>query len=57
MNFKYRIILTGMLLISLSSCRKSKIDECIDSKVKQGMSTSDAREECEEAYYDSQIRR
>ena len=46
-----------MLLISLSSCRKSKIDECIDSKVKQGMSTSDAREECEEAYYDSQIRR
>lgn len=46
-----------IVITALTSCRDSALDRCIDSKVEQGMSASDAREECEEARADSQIRR
>jgi hypothetical protein len=45
-----------IIVIASTSCRDSALDRCIDSKVEQGMSASDAREECEEARADSQIR-
>jgi len=51
-------LLTFFILVTaLTSCRDSALDRCIDSKVEQGMSERDAREECEEARADSQIRR
>jgi hypothetical protein len=46
-----------ILLTVITSCRDSAMDRCIDSKVEQGMSANDAREECEEDRADSQIRR
>ncbi len=51
--------LFAILIIStvVSSCGDSALDKCIDYKVEQGMSASDAREECEEARADSEIRR
>ena len=42
---------------SLSSCGDSALDSCIDSKVEEGMSASEARKECEEQRSDAKIRR
>ncbi|WP_189663354.1 MULTISPECIES: hypothetical protein [unclassified Polaribacter] len=46
-----------IITITLTSCRDSALGKCIDTKVEQGMSASDARDECEEARADSKIRR
>jgi len=52
-----RILVLLTYLVLSVSCGKTKVQECIDSKVKEGWSYSDAKEACEEGYYDSKIRR
>lgn len=52
-----RIIILLTYLLLTASCGKSKVQECIDSKVSQGWSYSDAKSECESGYADSKIRR
>ena len=52
-----KLLIILIISTALTSCGDSDLDQCIDSKVEQGMSASDAREECEEDGADSQIRR
>ncbi len=52
-----KVFAAMIILISMSACKNSQLDSCIDSKVEAGMSASDAREECEQEQNDAQIRR
>ena len=52
-----KLLIFFNVVTALTSCRDSLLDKCIDSKIEQGMSASDARDECEEVRADSQIRR
>lgn len=52
-----RILILLLYVVLSVSCGKSKIQECIDSKVKDGWSYSDAKEDCEDGYNEAKIRR
>jgi len=45
-----------LFIFFLCSCKNSRIEECIDSKVDRGMNYSDAKAECEEGYEESKMR-
>lgn len=52
-----KIFLILILSATLFSCRDFAMDRCMDSKIEEGMSASEARQECREARDDSRIRR
>ncbi|SRX73361.1 hypothetical protein AEQU3_00797 [Aequorivita antarctica] len=52
-----KVIIIIIVLVAFTSCGKSKVQKCIDSKVEQGWSYSDAKEGCEEGYHDSIIKK
>jgi len=52
-----KLLLLSVILLSLASCEDTALEKCINQKVKEGMTTSEARSECRGLREDARVRR